>query len=455
MKGKVVGTKGHIIEVMFDGEKPAIHDILILEEDNSVKMEVYASATDETLYCYLLEPSRKIFRGAVVINTKESLKIPVGENVLGRIMDIFGNPYDAKGPIKSKEYRSLFQDKIEFDEIEPPRKVLETGIKAIDFFSPILSGGKVGLFGGAGVGKTILLTEIIHNVVILHKEDNISIFAGIGERAREGQELHESLDKSGVLSKVALVYGPMGENPVVRFRTANAAAALAEHFRDKSSKNVLFFLDNIFRFAQAGYELATLMNTIPSEGGYQATLSSEIASLQERLISTKSGTITSIQAVYVPSDDITDAAVQSIFPYLDSIVVLSRNVYQEGRFPAVDLLASNSAGLNSEVLGEEHYNALIDSQTLLKKAESLERIVALIGETELSAQDQMVYKRARILQCYMTQNFFVTEAQTGKKGAYVPINQTVKDVVDILTGKYDDTPAETFLYVSTLKSLVT
>ena len=247
----------------------------------------------------------------------------------------------------------------------------------------------------------------------------------------------------------------MGENPVVRFRTANAAAALAEHFRDKSSKNVLFFLDNIFRFAQAGYELATLMNTIPSEGGYQATLSSEIASLQERLISTKSGTITSIQAVYVPSDDITDAAVQSIFPYLDSIVVLSRNVYQEGRFPAVDLLASNSAGLNSEVLGEEHYNALIDSQTLLKKAESLERIVALIGETELSAQDQMVYKRARILQCYMTQNFFVTEAQTGKKGAYVPINQTVKDVVDILTGKYDDTPAETFLYVSTLKSLVT
>lgn len=455
MRGKIVGTKGHIVEVMFDSDKPSIHDILTLESDGNIKMEVYGSASDETHYCYLFQPSRKIHRGAAVINTKNSMKIPVGNEVLGRIIDIFGNPYDGGANVKAKEYRSLFREDIHFDEIEPPRHILETGIKAIDFFSPILNGGKVGLFGGAGVGKTILLTEIIHNVVVLHKEDNVSIFAGIGERAREGQELHEALGKSKVLPKVALVYGPMGENPVVRFRTANAAVAIAEHFRDRSSKNVLFFLDNIFRFAQAGYELATLMNTIPSEGGYQATLSSEVAALQERLVSTKSGTITSIQAVYVPSDDITDAAVQSIFPYLDSIVVLSRGIYQEGRFPAIDTLASNSAGLNNEVLGDEHYRALIDAQNLLKKAESLERIVALIGESELSVQDQIVYKRARILKNYMTQNFFVTEALTGKNGAYVPVANTVKDVVDIISGKHDDVPAETFLYISTLKSLLT
>ena len=452
--GKIISIKSNIVEVFFPENPPRINDILVLEEDPSVLLEVYSSADNNSFFCLALSSITKLSRGKTVKNTGSSLKIPVGEGLLGRVINLFGVSQDSTKPPQIDWYWPIFGRKITLDDIVAPSIILETGIKAIDFFAPLLRGGKVGLFGGAGVGKTVLLTEIIHNVVILNKNKGLSVFAGIGERIREGQELYQTLLNSNVLSRVALIYGQMGENAAIRFRTAFAGVTLAEYFRDKSQNDVLFFIDNIFRFAQAGYELSTLLNTIPSEGGYQATLSSEMARFHERLFSNKKASITAIEAVYVPSDDITDYAVQSVFHYLDSIIVLSRSVYQEGRFPTIDLLASTSSGLQEEILGKDHYQAAVIAQRLLKKATALERVVSLVGESELSDEDQTLYKRARIIKNYLTQNFFTTEGQTGKKGQYVPLKQTVADMKEILSGRYDDTPAETFLYIGPLRDLM-
>lgn len=454
-KGKIISVKGHIIEVEFGSDAPSIHDLVFLEKDPNVKMEVYDTSSISTFYCISLSSTKKLHRGGVVINTREPIKIPVGNEVLGRVIDIFARPQDGKEEISTIEAKPIFAEAVNYESVIVPKEILDTGIKAIDFFAPVLKGGKVGLFGGAGVGKTILLTEIIHNIVTLHKEKTVSVFAGVGERVREGQELYESLLQTGILPQVALIYGSMGENPTIRFRTATAGVTLAEYFRDVQKKDILFFIDNIFRYAQAGYELATLMNAIPSEGGYQATLPSEMASFHERLISTNSGAITTIEAIYVPSDDLTDYAVQSVFPYLDSNVILSRLVYQEGRFPAIDILASTSAALNEDTVGVKHFKALLSAQNLLKKAVSLERIVSLVGQSELSPEDQNYYKRAQLLKSYMTQNFTVTEMQTGKKGKRVPLAQTVEDVQEILAGKFDDYPAETFLYIGSIKESLT
>ena len=299
------------------------------------------------------------------------------------------------------------------------------------------------------------MTEIIHNVVTVNKEKSVSVFTGVGERVREGQELYESLQQTGILSQTALIYGQMGENPTVRFRTAIAGVAMAEYFRDFKKKDVLFFIDNIFRYAQAGYELSTLMNNIPSEGGYQATLPSEMASFHERLLSTKEAAITTIEAIYVPSDDLTDYAVQSVFPYLDSNVVLSRTVYQEGRFPAIDLLSSTSSALNEETVGAKHFKLLLSAQNLLKKAVTLERIVSLVGQSELSQDDLKVYRRAELIKSYMTQDFTVTELQTGKKGKRVSLSDTVEDMGHILEGKYDDYPSDTFLFIGSIRESLT
>jgi len=450
-KGKIISIKNQIIEVEFLEEKPNLHDLVVWEEDNSVKMEVFSSSNASTFYCLALSSTSTLHRGATVHNTGESIKIPVGPELLGRIIDIFGIPQDGRGELKTTKSKAILGESINFDQISIPQTPLETGIKSIDFFSPILRGGKVGLFGGAGVGKTILLTEIIHNVVTLNKQDNVSVFAGIGERIREGQELYTALEESGVISSVSLIYGSMGENPAVRFRTATAAAALSEYFRDEEKKDVLFFIDNIFRYAQAGYELATVMNSIPSEGGYQATLSSEMASIHERLSSTKDNAITSFETVYVPSDDITDYGVQSVFPYLDSSVVLSRAIFQEGRFPAIDILSSTSAALTPTIVGDTHYATNLTAQSLLKGAFALERIVSLIGQSELSPADQTVYNRAKILKNYMTQSFFVTESQTGVKGRYVALSDTITDVKDIIEGKYDSVDADKFKQSGTIK----
>ncbi len=450
-KGKIIAILGQVVEVEFADSVPRLHDMLYLEEDEQVKFEVFRSSKNNGFYCLLLSANPKLRRGQLVINTGEPIKIPVGPEVLSRIMNVFGLPQDGKGEIKTAKTRSTSGGGVKYDDIIVPSQVLETGIKAIDFFSPLLQGGRVGLFGGAGVGKTVLLTEVIHNVVVLSQNKSVSIFTGVGERIREGQELYETLEESKVLPSVALVFGQMGENPAIRFKTALTGVALAEYFRDDENKDVLFFIDNVFRYAQAGYELSTLMNTIPGEGGYQATLASEMAAFHERLVSTKNAFITSMEAVYVPSDDVTDYGVQSIFPYLDSSVVLSRAVYQEGRFPAIDFLSSTSSALSKEIVGADHYNTYIEAQGLLKRALTLERIVSLIGESELPAADQVIYKRARLVKSYMTQSFFVAESQTGRPGVYVKLAETIADVKDILKGVYDTMEPEKLMYTGSLQ----
>lgn len=436
--GKIKKVKGQVVEVEFLEEKPHMRDLLLLESDPSVMLEVYSSASPTTFYCLVLNSADQLHRGARVINTQNSIEIPVGPEVLGRVMNLFGHPIDGKGELVTKTKKSIYGHDTGYERMILPKHIIQTGIKAIDFFSPILKGGKVGIFGGAGVGKTILLTEIINNIISQDMEKTISVFAGVGERVREGKALYEAMQESKVLDHISLFYGTMGENATVRFKTAHASISLAEYFRDDLEKNVLFFIDNVYRFAQAGYELSMLMNMIPSEGGYQPTLPSEMASLHERLYSTEKNSITAFEAIYVPSDDMFDNGVQSVFTYLDATIVLSRNVYQEGRYPAIELLSSASSALRPEIVGNLHVKTAVDAQKLLKTAASLDRIASLIGESELNEKDRIIYNRARILRNYMTQSFFVTEPQTGKKGVFVALTDTVEDVAAILAGKYDN-----------------
>ncbi|MGE5041446.1 MAG: F0F1 ATP synthase subunit beta [Candidatus Levyibacteriota bacterium] len=450
-KGTIITISGQIAEVEFEDTLPSVHDVLTVDEMPSVHLEVWESATSTTFYCIILSPENKLQRGLRVTNTGTSITIPTGNQVLGRVLDIFGNPQDGKQHFTPENNKPIFSKELSFDEVIPPTQILETGIKAIDFFAPIFKGGKAGIFGGAGVGKTILLTEIIHNVVILNKSKSVSVFTGVGERIREGHELYETLQESKVLPQVVLIVGQMGENPAVRFRTALAGLTIAEQFRDEQQKDVLFFIDNVFRFAQAGYELSTLMNTLPGEGGYQATLTSEMGRFHERLVSTQKAAVTTIEAVYVPSDDNSDPAVQAIFPYLDSTIILSRNLYQEGRFPAMDMLSSTSSALNPKTVGEMHYRTLLEAQNILKKVVSLDRIVSLIGESELNPSDQLVYKRSQLLKAYMTQSFYVTEAQTGRPGKFVKTPELVADVSDIVKGKYDNIAPEKLMFIGSLK----
>lgn len=435
--GRVKEIKGQVVEVEFLMNKPQIHDLLIMEDDESVQLEVYSSSDATSFYCIAFSKVEKLFRGAKLLNTGKAIQIPAGPEVLGRVMNLFGKPLDGKEEIKTKETKSIYASEVEFDRIVISKEMIQTGIKAIDFFSPILKGGKIGIFGGAGVGKTILLTEIIHNIINQNPGDTVSVFAGVGERAREGQELFQALGESKVLDHVTLIYGSMGENASIRFKTALAGISVAEHFRDNEAKNVLFFIDNLYRFAQAGHELSMLMNTIPSEGGYQPTLTSEMASLHERLFSTATNNITSFEAIYVPSDDMLDYGVQSVFTHLDANIVLSRSVYQEGRYPAINLLSSASTALKPDVVGKAHAKAVIKADQLLKVATGLERIASLIGESELNEKDKVIYNRAKLLKSYMTQSFFVVEAQSGKPGVFVPIADTVMDVQSILDGKCD------------------
>lgn len=451
--GKVISVKGQIIEVEFLDEKPRIYDVLTDKEDPTIKMEVYTSASPNSFFCLALTHTTSLHHASVVVSTGQPIKIPVGQEMLGRVIDTLGEPQDGYGEIKTKDSKPIISKDISFENVTIPREVLESGIKVLDFFTPIIKGGKIGLFGGAGVGKTVIISEIIHNLVILNPEKNVSVFTGVGERTREGEELFQTLIDSKVMQGVSLIYGSMGENPALRFRTAFTGVTLAEYYRDTMGKDVLFFIDNIFRFAQSGYELSTLMNAIPSEGGYQATLTSEMASFHERLVSTLTNAITTFEAIYVPADDITDSGVQAIFPYLDSGIILSRSVYQEGRYPAIDILASNSSALNPDTVGDDHYQTALEAQALLKRAVALERIVSLIGESELSSEDQVTYKRSKFLKNYMTQNFTVVEAQTEKKGVYVALKDTIADVRAILDGKSDTFLPEDFLYIATLKDL--
>lgn len=453
--GKIISVNGQIVEVEFMDNKPAVHHVLNGYEDPSIVIEIISAKSDNIFAGIILSDTSQIKRGDIVVNTGKSLTIPAGRAVLGRIMDIFGQSKDGQGKISSAEQVEVYRDANEqLGDVAVLDKVMETGIKAIDFFSPILYGGKTGLFGGAGVGKTILLTELIHNIVVgtenkKEASDTVSIFSAVGERSREAQELYEVLRGSKVLDKVAMVMGQMGENPAVRFKTAYAAAALAEHFRD-SQRDVLFFMDNMYRFAQAGHELSVLTNTLPSEDGYQPTITSEMGSLHERLYSTSTNNITSIEAVFVPSDDLSDFGVRSVYPFLNASIVLSREIYQQGRFPAIDLLQSSSAGLDFDIVGQKHYDTYIEAKSLLEKAADIERIVLLVGESELPAEDQLVYRRALILRNYMTQSFHVVESQTGMEGVSCSLKDTVEDVADIISGKFDSKDPEEFMFIGNL-----
>ena len=445
--GKVVSVRGQVAEVEFTADPPGVYDVLEVTGDGGTRMVVYSSSGKGTFYCLVLTAAGKIARGLEVHNTGEAIQVPVGQAVLGRVVNLFGDPVDGGAPIAAEKTWSIFRSAPTYDQVSSREEIWETGIKVIDFFSPLVRGGKMGLFGGAGVGKTLLLTEIMHNVVVAKSQDNVSVFAGVGERIREGQELHGELKDRGILASAALGFGTMGENAASRFLTALSAVTMAEYFRDEMGKNVLFFIDNVFRFAQAGNELATIMNGIPSEDGYQATLASEMAAFHERLVSTGKGAISAIEAIYIPSDDLLDHGVQSVFPYLDSVVTLSRSVYQQGLLPAIDILSSGSSALSPDVVGQTHYEMAIAAQAILKKAEGLERMVSLVGEAELSAENKLLYKRAKKIKNYMTQSFFVAEQQTGRKGQFVPIKTVVKDVADILGGKHDQVPDEKFLYI--------
>lgn len=450
-KGTVVAINGQVCEVEFFEEKPKLYSLLALAEDPGGIMEVIGTSAAGNILCFVLSGTYSFYRGATVYDTGSVIEVPVGSAVLGRLLNVFGQPVDKKGPVKTDVRRPIYAQSPRLSQTSGKKSVYETGIKAVDFFAPVSRGGKIGFIGGAGVGKSVLLTELIHNLAIYHK--GISVFAGIGERIREGKELYDLLEFNKVLGNVALVFGQMNENASVRFRVGFSAVTIAEYFRDEEKKDVLFFVDNVYRFVQAGNELSTQLNMIPSEDGYQATLDSEMGSFQERIASTKDAAITSVEAIYVPSDDITDQAVQSAFPYLDSIVVLSREVAEAGRYPSVDLLNSTSAILDPGVVGRLHYETALETQKILKQFSELERIVSIVGEGELSNENRLVYHRAKKVINYMTQNFFIIEEFTGKHGIYVKRDQTVSDVAEIISGKLDHFEASKFEGIGSLDDL--
>jgi len=452
--GIVIGVQGQVAEVRFVNSTPAVHDLLMLADDPLVKMEVYSSSKAQSYFCLMLTPASSITRGAKVVNTEKPIMIPAGKELLGRVIDTFGDPLDGKGVIKTSDTFPIYRPAPTYTDISTRQEILETGIKIIDLFCPFLRGGKIGLLGGAGVGKTVMLTELLHNIFVLRKrEDTVSVFAGIGERIREGQELFETLEEKKVLSLAALVLGPMGSPSSIRLLTGFTAASLVEYYRDIAKYNVLFFIDNVFRFAQAGNELSVVMHTIPSEDGYQPTLTSEMAALHERLISTMSNTVSTVETVYIPNDDILDPAVQSVFSHIDSVVVYSRDVYQQNLLPAIDPLQSYSSALSPQTAGELHYQTARDAQALLKKGIALERVASLVGVAELSPEDRIIYQRAKKLRNFMTQNLFVLESQSGVPGQYITLKTTVNDVNQILAGRFDHIPEEKFLYIGSVEEI--
>lgn len=449
IEGRIIAINGQIAELEVDtGFYPALLEILSSPNDPTVCLEVL-SESKQTIFCQILSNPDSLYRGMKVVATGSDLKVPVGQAVLGRVINLFGQPVDNGGPITKAAKISIYGSTPSLNIVKSSYTILESGIKAIDFLTPIRKGGKVGFIGGAGVGKTILLTEILHNITGAEK-GVISVFAGVGERIREGQELLQRLKSSKVLSKTSLVLGQMNENAAIRLRVALAGVAQAEYFRDIIKSDVLFFIDNIFRFVQAGAEVATSLGTIPSEQAYQATLQTEISNLEDRLVPTQNGVITSFQNVYVPADEITDAGVNAVASLLDTAVVLSRTNAQKGIYPPIDLFQSSSSSLTKAFLGEDHFKALTQFQKLLENYHKLAHIVAIVGEEELSAENRILYNRTKKIINYLTQPFFMTEEQTGRKGVYVARNTTIKDIEVILSGSLDNIPANKFMYIGSL-----
>ena len=453
-KGIVLAVEGQVAEGEFSHTAPAVHDILVLENDSKVTMEVFSSSRANSYYCLILSSSVELRRGAAVLNTGVPITINAGRELLGRVIDFAGAPLDGKGAIAGPDAFPIYRMSPHYRDVSTKQEILETGIKVVDLFCPLLKGGKIGLLGGAGVGKTVMLTELLHNIILMREQaSTVSVFAGVGERVREGQELVLTLEEKKALPSVSVVLGPMGASPAVRRITAHTAVAVAEYFRDVLKMNVLFFIDNVFRFAQAGNELSMIMKTIPSEDGYQPTLASEISSIHGRLISTEAASVTTIEAVYIPNDDILDQAVQSVFAHLDSVVVFSRDVYQQNLLPAVDPLASYSSALNPGTAGEFHYETAREVGVLFKRSEALERVVSLVGESELSPEDRMLYQRSRKIRNFLTQNLYVVEDQANLEGQFVPLQTTLEDVKAILEGKYDSIPEDKFRYIGSAKEI--
>ena len=444
-KGKIIQVMGPVVDVAFEDENlPAIRDALEVNNgDKKCVMEVAQHIGNDTVRCIMLASSEGLCRDMEVTATGSGIKTPVGEKTLGRLFNVLGEAIDGKEQPDAKEKWEIHREPPTFEEQNPAEEILETGIKVIDLLAPYAKGGKIGLFGGAGDGKTVLIQELISNIATEH--GGYSIFTGVGERSREGNDLWTEMKESGVLEKTALVFGQMNEPPGARMRVAETGLTMAEYFRDQEHQNVLLFIDNIFRFVQAGSEVSALLGRMPSAVGYQPTLANEMGALQERIASTKNGSVTSVQAVYVPADDLTDPAPATTFSHLDATTVLSRKIVEQGIYPAVDPLDSTSRILEPDVVGEEHYQVARQVQEILQKYKELQDIIAILGMDELSEDDKLVVSRARKVQRFLSQPFFVAGQFTGLEGRYVPISETIQGFKEIIEGKYDDIPEGYFL----------
>jgi len=443
--GHITQIVGPVVDVRFEkGEIPAILNALKVNsaDKRTVVMEVLQHIGDNCVRCVAMSATEGLSRGLEALDTGRSISVPVGREVLGRMFSVTGDPIDDKGAFSAKQYDSIHRAAPGFEEQRPATDVLETGIKVIDLIAPYAKGGKIGLFGGAGVGKTVVIMELIRNIATEHS--GYSVFSGVGERSREGSDLWKEMTESGVIDKTALVFGQMNEPPGARMRVGLAGLTMAEHFRDQEGQDVLLFIDNIFRFIQAGAEVSALLGRIPSAVGYQPTLANEMGGLQERIASTSKGSITSIQAVYVPADDLTDPAPATTFAHLDATTTLSRKIVELGIYPSVDPLASGSRILDASVVGEDHYNTARRAQQILQRYKELQDIIAILGMDELSAEDKLIVGRARKVQRFFSQPFFVAEKFTGIPGRYVPVKETVKGFKMILDGECDSIPEQAF-----------
>ncbi len=445
---------GPVVDVRFDeGNLPEINNALTVPiGDRTLTVEVAQHIGDNTVRCIAMASTDGLTRGAAVTDTGHAISVPVGRETLGRIFNVLGEAVDNEPTPKTKERWNIHRPAPSYDELSTSTEILETGIKVIDLICPYSKGGKIGLFGGAGVGKTVLIMELINNIAKQH--GGISVFTGVGERTREGNDLYNEMKESGVLNKTALVYGQMNEPPGARMRVGLSGLTMAEYFRDEEKQDVLLFIDNIFRFTQAGSEVSALLGRMPSAVGYQPTLATEMGALQERITSTKKGSITSVQAVYVPADDLTDPAPATTFAHLDATTVLSRSISSQGIYPAVDPLESTSRILNPEILGEEHYAVAREVQRVLQRYNELMDIIAIMGMDELSDEDKLLVNRARKVQRFLSQPFHVSEKFNGFPGIYVPRSETIRGFKEILEGKHDDLPESAFLFVGTIDDAV-
>lgn len=451
--GKVVQIIGPVIDIKFDTESlPNIYNAIEIKMDGRVIIaEVEQHIGDDIVRAIAMESTEGLKRGVNAIDTGKPVQVPVGKQVLGRLFNVLGHTMDEKGPIESEEYYTIHRPAPTFEEQSVEPEMFETGIKVIDLIAPYQRGGKIGLFGGAGVGKTVLIQELINNIAREH--GGLSVFTGVGERTREGNDLYNEMMESGVIEKTALVFGQMNEPPGARMRVALTGLTMAEYFRDKG-QDVLLFIDNIFRFTQAGSEVSALLGRIPSAVGYQPTLATEMGALQERITSTKSGSITSVQAVYVPADDLTDPAPATTFTHLDATTVLSRSIVELGIYPAVDPLESSSRVLDPRIVGEEHYEVAAKVKHILERYKELQDIIAILGVDELSEEDKLIVGRARRVQRFLSQPFTVGEQFTGYKGKYVSVKETIRGFREILEGKHDDLPEAAFLFAGTIDDVI-